>query len=304
MGKLLKLLAVFIVVLVIAGIALFIYIDSIAKAAIERGGTYALGVSTTLDSADVGVLSGEFSMSGLNVANPDGFDTSHFLNLAEGGVAVTLGTLREEVIKLPHLTLSALDVNLERNLDGSSNYGVVLENLKRFESKDDKPADQPEDGARFIVRRIEIRDVVVHINAVPQGGDLTTFNFPIEEIVLNDVGSESNRGVLMGELLDVIVKAIIEAVREKGGDILPPDLLSDLEQRLAQLESLDSLGIEMAATVGEDFEKKVNEIQQQLEGKLGEELDNIGNDLGENLGDDAGEGLGNILGGDDDEGGQ
>ena len=75
--KLIKLLAVlvFAVVLlvVVIGAVLVSQANKVARVAVEKGGTYALGVQTTLNDASIGVLSGRFGMSGLRVANAQGF---------------------------------------------------------------------------------------------------------------------------------------------------------------------------------------------------------------------------------------
>ena len=71
----------------------FVSIDAIARAAIERGSTYALGVPTTLGSANIGFLSGEFTMKDLDVANPDEFDGEYFFQLDEGFLAVSLSAV-------------------------------------------------------------------------------------------------------------------------------------------------------------------------------------------------------------------
>ena len=52
-------------VAVLVGIVV-VSIDTIAKQGVERGATYALQVPTTLDKADVGIMSGTFAMSGLS----------------------------------------------------------------------------------------------------------------------------------------------------------------------------------------------------------------------------------------------
>jgi len=109
-----KLGAVVILLLIIAVAAGALLINSIARKGIESGSTYALGVPTTLESAKVGLTSGEFSMSGLNVANPAGaFTSPEFLSMGEGSVAVSLGTLRSALVELPTLTLSDISMNLE-----------------------------------------------------------------------------------------------------------------------------------------------------------------------------------------------
>ncbi len=44
--------------MVVLVVAVLLWIDHIAKAGVETGATYALGVNTTVDSVDVGVLTG------------------------------------------------------------------------------------------------------------------------------------------------------------------------------------------------------------------------------------------------------
>ena len=108
-----KIIVVGLVVVVLLVVGAFFWIDSIAKAGVETGGTYALGVDTTLDGMDVGVLSGGVEMSALNVANPTGFESPHFLHLGTGRVAVSLGSLTEDKVVVPEFTLSGLSLNLE-----------------------------------------------------------------------------------------------------------------------------------------------------------------------------------------------
>ena len=66
-------------ILLLAGIGLLIgsvtLIDAFAKKGIEAGGTYCLGVPTTLDSANIGIVSGMFGLQGLTVANPEGYES-------------------------------------------------------------------------------------------------------------------------------------------------------------------------------------------------------------------------------------
>jgi len=135
MKKLIKMVAVLLILLVLATVAVAFYIDTIAKTAIERGATYALGVETTLGSADVGLLSGTFSMGDLTVANPAGFESPYFTHLGQGDVEVALKTLRQETVELPTLTLTDLEIYLDKK-EGKANYDVILENLKRFESQE------------------------------------------------------------------------------------------------------------------------------------------------------------------------
>ncbi|MCA9289779.1 MAG: hypothetical protein KDA25_01550 [Phycisphaerales bacterium] len=309
MKLLLKLVAVLVVLLIVAVVGAFFFIDAIAKSAIERGGTFALGVDTTLDRADVGVFDGRFAMSGLTVANPGGFSAPHFLRLGDGGVAVTLASLREDIIELPTLALGDLDVNIQQT-GAKANYKVIVDHLKRFEgggAGDPKPKPNPDaDGARFIVRTVSIRDVKVHVDAAPKGLPTPVkLTIPISTIELRDIGTESDRGVLLGELADIIVKAVLAAVIEQGGDLLPATLLNDLSGALSQLSSLGDVGVEMVSTMTAEarqaVETALGDVARQIEnvGDVGKAVQGVGDELGKigKEGEKALKGVGDLIGG-------
>ena len=69
--KLLKRIALVVLVLLLLGVAgAFLFLDSIVRSAIEKGGTTAAGVPTTLDKADASIFSGQFGLEGFAIANP------------------------------------------------------------------------------------------------------------------------------------------------------------------------------------------------------------------------------------------
>lgn len=243
-------------------------IDSIAKAGIERGSTHAMGVPTTLNSADVKIMAGEFDMSGLTVSNPEGFDTPHFLSLRDGGVSVQLRSLMSDVVELPTLNLDGITVYLQR-ANGQTNYGKILENLKRFEDGD-IPPDQPtaEGGKQFVINRVLITDITVHIDLAPVPGglsELTKMEVKVPRIELTDLGKGDTQPMEIAQVAATIVKAILLAVAENAGQ-LPGDLGAQLQAGLSQLASLDSLGVELEAAAGRIIEDVRGGIDQTIDG--------------------------------------
>ncbi len=255
---------------VVAVVVVFVSIDAIARAAIERGSTYALGVQTTLDSADIGILSGEFRMKGLDVANPEGFTSDTFFRLGEGFVAVTLGSLRQDTVELPTLSLTGVRMSLEKK-GGNSNYGVITDNLKRFETSDTGQSGDPaEPGKNFVIREIVITDINVTVDLLPLGGTLKRIEVPIDEVRLTDVG---NDGLTTAEMTALVIKAIMAAVVANAGN-LPADLVNDLGGALANLESLKDLGITQSVDIKEikqaqDATKSLDDAIKGFGGLLG-----------------------------------
>jgi hypothetical protein len=285
MKVVLKLVLVVVVLLVAVVIAVALYLDAIAKGAIEKGATYALGVRTTLDEADVGVISGEFSMRGLNVANPEGFQSDHFLQLGEGYVDVSMGSLRQDTVQLPLLTLTTVSMTLEKK-GGESNYKVILDNLKRFESGEpQEPGDGPkEPGKQFVIQEVVISDINVEVDLFGVGGELNRARVPIDEIRLTNVGTD---GADTSEVTNVIIKAIMAAVMANAAD-LPAELVNDLGGNLEGLASLADMGIQESF----DFGSQMGDVA----GKAAKEVEGVTKDLGEGV-DEAVKGIGDLFGG-------
>lgn len=243
-------IAVLIIILFGAVFAVFFYIDAIAKRAIESGGTYALGVKTTVDSAKVGILGGTFSMSGLNVANPSGFSSPHFLSLGSAGVAVSLSSLQQPVVELPKLSFENLNVSLEKK-GGTANYNVILDNLAKLKSKESSSKSNG-DGKRFVIKDLTLKNIKVGVDLIGGPGaigDLTKVTIPLDEIRLQNVGQTGTgvggTGVTMEQLTSIIVQAVLAAAAEKGGGILPAEILGELQGGIANLGSLDKLGMKV-----------------------------------------------------------
>ena len=114
------------------------------------------------------------------------------------GVPVQRGKLRlpriapgeKQTVELPLLGLSDLNVVLERR-EGKANYKVILENLKRLESGEKKTEDPAADsGKRFVVRKVDIRDVAVTVDSGVWKDLLTGRRNPALTLASSDVQVE------------------------------------------------------------------------------------------------------------------
>lgn len=280
-----------VVLIVLIVVIAFVSIDKIAKTGIEKGTAYALAVPTSLESADVGVFDGTFKMQGLQIDNPEGYKSPFFFRLENGGVEVSLDSLSSDVVTLPKLNLSDIDMHLDR-ADGKTNVSAILENLKRFESDDtgDKPdsPDAPkEEGKKFIVNEVAITNVTTHVHLLPLGGELSTTKLIVPEIILKDVGTAGDP-VTLAELSNIITQAILASAAELGGGIIPAEILGDLELGLGELNSLADGGVEMLTA-------EVDKLLDDAQGKV----DDVVDDLKDEADDLINEGLDSLFGDDD-----
>ena len=260
---------VLLVVLVVGGVIFGLtQIDKIVKTGIERGGTYATGVDTTVDMVDVSLTKGTFDMGGFQLANPAGFDTPHFLALSDTSVALNANQTGSQVITLSSLTLDGIDVYLDKG-GNPSNYNTVLNNLKRFESGEKGPPPAESDGMKVVIDSLVIENIDVHLANMPGigfvAGDVAV-NVP--RIELKNVGKDEPMG--FAEVIGLVVKTV-----------------------LAGLTSFSDMGIEAVGDLGKQLNEQlggaVEQAQKALDDakKAGEDLQNQADDLQDSVNDAA-----------------
>jgi hypothetical protein len=276
-------LPILLIIVVIVGVLLFA--NTAARKGIEAGATYALGVDTTLQSASVGLFSGKFGLSGLKVANVKGYSADKFMSLGEGNVAVSLGSLTKDTIEVPTFSLDTIEVNLEKK-DGKANYQAIMDHLSGL-SKGTQPSNKPADqggGKKLIVHDLSIKHVVVNADLVGVVGNV---KIPIDEIKLQDVGKGTGKGVgdsgvTVGQLSSIIVQAVLAAAVEKGGNLLPGDMMGDLKGGLDKLGDLKDVGVQVVGKAGEAAQQLGKSVQGAAE-EGAKQLQKVGEGLGDQL---------------------
>jgi hypothetical protein len=275
LGAVGSLLLLVVVCLVIA----VVFIDSLARSGIQTGASYALGVPTTLDKASVGMTSGAFSMQGLKVDNPKGFN-GKFMSLGTGAVAVSLGSLASDTVVLPKFQLDNLELDLERSGAGA-NYQIIMDNLKKLESGQ-KPAEPAKPGKKFKIKEVSITNVTVHLDLLGGPAGVSKVNVPIQEIKLTDVGSDG-AGVDIPKLTSIILEAVLAAAVEKGGGLIPADISNELKGGLSQLTGLTTVGVQTIGKAGEQLTKLGGDVGKAVQG-VGKEAQDAADKLKQGLG--------------------
>jgi len=275
-----------VVLLIIAAVVVWLMIDSIAKTAIEEGGTYALGVETTVADVDVSILGGSVALDGLRIANPEGFQSEHLMKSGKFALEARTGSLFSDTIEVSKFELDGLDVNLEQKLDGS-NITKVMENLKKLAGKSEETKQEEGPGKKIRVEVLTIRNVVAHVH-VPAltGGTQKLLTINVPPIELKDVTDENAEGLLLSEFSGRLVAAVLAAVVEAGAGDIPAAFRANL--------SADIAGATKA--MGD----KAEAIVSQVGGQVTEMLDEGIREAGEATTRRAGELLEGILGGDED----
>lgn len=280
MKRLLKILAVLALLLVVAGVVAFAMLDSLAASAIRKGGTYALGVETTVDGVDL-QLGSEVSagLEGLAVKNPEGFDAEHFLELGSGSLRFPAKGLLSDLVTVPELALTGIHVDLQRK-DGKTNYGVLLDNLSKLGGGESQPPPEeepPGGGKRFRIDRIVLRDIQADVDLLPLGGaagEATKVSVAIPEIEIEQVGSDMSTA----QIFSLVIRTLLTAVVQNAGGLIPADMLQELGNRLGELGKVPYQITGDVTKLGEQA------IQSGIQ-EVGEELKKAGDKAVQGVGD-------------------
>ncbi|MBI1368112.1 MAG: hypothetical protein GC162_05600 [Planctomycetes bacterium] len=285
--KILLGLIVVVIVLVIAAVGIAAWkMDAIAKRGLEAGGTYALGVNTTVDSVSISLLSGTVGVKDMVVANPTGFNSKELMDFKDFSIAVETGSLFKDVIVVPSIELDDLTMNIEQ-AGGKTNVSVIADNLKKLGSGTaDAPPAEGGSSKKVKVGSFILKNITANVQVLPIGGQASTVKVVVPELKLDNVSSDE--GVPMAEVIKRVWPAILAAIVSKAGGLIPDDLLKDLQGDVMGLAQ--NLGGEAGKLMG------------QVGGPLGDQLKDLSGKLGGDVGKTVNDTLGKVLGGDKKEG--
>ncbi|MFB3893625.1 MAG: hypothetical protein ACE15C_16555 [Phycisphaerae bacterium] len=221
-------------VLVVAGV--FIFIDSIAKAGIEKGGTYATGVPTEVQSVKLSLLGGTFSMDNMKIGNPQGFTSPHAIKTGRFELEVAPTSVLGSTVQVRKFVLDGMDINID-TAGVKNNISAILDHIKGLggsgqpsaeASKAEKPAG--DSGKKIKIDKIIISNIVAHVQA--PGGVVNIPPIKVQKLELDNVSSDDN-GATVSQIISRLIPAVLLAVTEQGKGLIPGDLLGSLNKDLA-----------------------------------------------------------------------
>jgi len=272
----LGLAAVLLVVVAVA--ALWWYLDDAAMAAIEQGGELALGVPTKVDGVSVQPIAGRIEIEGVRIANPPGFSSRPFFSLGGGLVELDLASLLGDVVVVPVIALRDIELRLEQK-GRRGNYDALIAGAGGSSAE---ASEAGSSGRGLLVRELRIENVVAHIDAEIVPGSRRALLVEIPTIVLRDIGSDSDSGVLASQLSEIVIDAVLAALLKQGVG-LPPGLVADLK----------SLPVEVRGQLVKQAQDLEQDATRKAEGAID---DALADELGEDGAEAAKQGLRSLLG--------
>ncbi len=228
MAKLKVVLVAAAVVATVALVALF-WLQGSIRRVVEETGSTALGVATVVQSADLDLWDGTLDLSNIEVANPDGFPSSHFLKIGKVHTELEPASFFASTVQIALIAMDDLEVNLD-SAGGEFNYRRILDHLRKESSQ---AGDETEDGKQLLISRLRIRNITAKLTFdTGSSPALTPQPFKIPELTLENLDSEGKNSVALRQLIRTIIETVMKGVAEKGKGQITRELLSSLWGRV------------------------------------------------------------------------
>ena len=135
-GLILKLVLGILVLLVVLVVLAIVFIDVIAKNALEKGAPMVLGTNASVERLHIEPFNGRVEITNLIIDNPsDSYSSDYAIKLGDVVADVEIGSVFGKKIHIEDLTLKDVDVVYETSVI-NSNLQEILDNVKKLDSKE------------------------------------------------------------------------------------------------------------------------------------------------------------------------
>jgi hypothetical protein len=202
------LMIVLAILLLIGGGLLYLstQLNAIVADLIESQGSAVTGSSVRVSGVAINLRDADASISGLAVANPDGFGGGSAIDLGNFSVRIDPASVTSDTIVLQEVTVSDAHMNLLQRGTGS-NLQTLLKNMQ---GSSGGGADSADTGAakKLIIDRFTLKGTRATVS-IPDLQQEREISLP--DIVLTDIGRASN-----GATASAVARQILEPVLEKA----------------------------------------------------------------------------------------
>lgn len=268
MKKAIKWVALAVVVLLlVAGLVVYMNLNSIVERTVETQATKQLNLKTELDGASVSLFGGSLELDDMTIASPPGFSAEHMFQLGEADVSVKLGELKKDPVHIQSVTLEKPRLVIERAAGGGGPLGMGEFNFKKAMEMMPQDASAPDPNAqplKVIIDALTIQDAQVVIRpGIP--GLAQEVTVPIPTFTMNNIGT--GEGAQNGAALKDVAMQVITVLAGQAANS------NAVPEQLRQLLNADLK--QVLAGFAPQLQKQ---LQGALPGELGEALSGLLND--------------------------
>lgn len=204
---------------IVLGVTLFM--DRIVRTTIESMGSDMLQVPLHVDDVSISIFSGEGSITGITIPNPEQFEEGNALVIGSIEVRMDPWSMFSDTIHVQELLVRHLEVTYDLQQTGS-NLGQLQNNLSDY-SEGREPMEKG-----LVIDRLLMEETTMTARTAIGGVDPITVTLPSVEHT--DIGYDDNG------MNDVIASVLDLIIREVSGDSFRNLIMDEGERLLRDAE--------------------------------------------------------------------
>jgi uncharacterized protein involved in outer membrane biogenesis len=228
MKKLLKIVAVLVLLGVIAVVVIGFFLGPIVAKTVNTVGPKVTGTPVTLDAAKVSPLTGGATLAGLFVGNPEGWTGDKAFYLGEVRASVQPASLIGDHVMVNDVFIDGPEFVYERRLLGGSNIDALLKQIEENTGGGATPPATTEPGGaakkplKFAVKSFRLQNAKMTLIAAGQ-----TITVQLPPLTITDLGVAEG-GITADQVASRVLKQVlaqmapiaIEAAKDIGAGAL------------------------------------------------------------------------------------
>ena len=262
------------VLVIVFAIAVGIYyvltnLDSLVEAAIEKHGSAATQTAVSVDRVKIDLANGAGAISGLTIANPEGFAMPYAFSLGEIRTGIDLQSLQEEPYIIDEITILAPQVFVEINEGNKTNLNELKKNLSDASSSKSVSADKKDETSaegstaepRLIIRQVKFADGSIQARVAA----LQDKEYQLKLPALNMTNLGGSTGATGSELASEILNRLTDRASEiVQRDIIDAELDKLKDKARARVDEEKAKLQEQADTMKEEEKQKAEDKLKDL----------------------------------------
>ena len=221
-GLFIKIILGIIIVLVVLVALCLIFIDPIAKNALEKGAPMVLGTNVSVQRIHIEPFNGRVEIKNLIIDNPEGsYSSEYAIKLGDIIADIDLATVTKHKIRIEEMFMKDVNVVYETNVI-NSNLQEILDNVKKLDTAEKKEKEEEEKEGKedkqktFQVDVIELSRVGVTVQAKGAAAGLP---ISVSMDPLTGLGTDEEGITAVGLTLRILGAIVTTAIKTAGGSV-------------------------------------------------------------------------------------
>lgn len=184
-------------------------LDRIVKSGIESFGSEMTGTPVRVESVSISPISGEGTISGFTIANPEDFEGESMLRIGELSISLDVMSLLSDEILIHEIIVRESGFYVEQTV-GGNNVLQVMDNI-------DAMAESETSESTMVIERFYMENAEIYVGSTI--GEDVEASYIIDSLEVRDIGREGdNRDTIqtIANLADKIADEVLSEAVKNG----------------------------------------------------------------------------------------